>query len=112
VRGDDPVDVAAEGATGLVGQPEFEQAGVEAEGLLRGQARVEAGRGQLRLLGRRVEGGRVGEELIAGGHQVLADTGEGPDILAFPEHHLVGLLGGFLFGQAVQRRAQAEFEPA
>ncbi|MEY5005889.1 MAG: hypothetical protein RI969_977 [Verrucomicrobiota bacterium] len=112
MRGDDPVDVAAEGSAGLVGQPELEQAGVEAEGLLGGEAWVEAGLGQLCLLGRRVEGGRVGEELVAGRHQVLADTGEGPDVLAFPEHHLVGLLGGFLFGQAKQRRAKSEFEPA
>ena len=112
MRGDDPIDVAAEGAAGLVGQPELQQAGVEAEGLLSGEAGVESRRGQFRLLRRRVEGGRIGEELIAGGHQVLADTGEGPDILAFPEHHLVGLLGGFLFGQAVQRGLQAQFETA
>jgi membrane fusion protein (multidrug efflux system) len=112
VRGDEAVDVSAEGAAGLVGQPELQQAGVEAESLLGGEARVEAGRGELRLLGRRIEGGRVGEELIAGRHQVLTDAGEGPDVLAFPEHHLVGFLGGFLFGQAMQRRAQAEFEPA
>ncbi len=101
MRGDDPVDVSAEGAAGLVGQPELQQAGVEAESLLGGEARVEAGSGQLRLPGRRIEGGRVGEELIAGRHQVLTDAGEGPDVLAFPQHHLVGLLGGFLFGQAM-----------
>ena len=110
MRGDEPADVAAEGAAGLVGQPELQQAGVEAEGLLRGQARFESRRGQFRLFRRRVEGGRVVEELAAGGHQVLAHPGEGPDVFAFPEHHLVGLLGGFLLGQAVQRRLQAEFE--
>ena len=112
MRGDDLADIAAEGAAGLVGQPELQQAGVEAEGLLRGQAGVEAGRGQFRLFRRRVETGRVGEELFSRGHQVLPDPREGPDVFAFPEHHLVGLLGGFLLGQAVQRGLQAEFEPA
>ena len=112
MRGDEAVDVPAEGSAGLIGQPELQQAGVEAESLLRGQARLESGRGQFRLFRRRVEGGRVGEELAAGGHQVLAHPGEGPDIFAFPKHHLVGLLGGFLPGQAVERRSQAEFETA
>jgi len=112
MRGDELADISAEGAAGLVGQPELQQAGIEAEGLLAGQAGVEARRGQFRLFRGRVEGGRVGEELVAGGHQVLADPREGPDVFAFPEHHLVGLLSGFLFGQAVQRRLQAEFKPA
>ena len=112
MRGDELADISAEGAAGLVGQPELQQAGIEAEGLLAGQAGVEARRGQFRLFRGRVEGGRVGEELVAGGHQVLADPREGPDVFAFPEHHLVGLLSGFLLGQAVQRRLQAEFKPA
>ncbi len=112
MRGDELADISAEGAAGLVGQPELQQAGIEAEGLLAGQAGVEARRGQFRLFRGRVEGGRVGEELVAGGHQVLADPREGPDVFAFPEHHLVGLLSGFLLGQAVQRRLQAEFESA
>ena len=110
--GDELAHISAEGAAGLVGQPELQQAGVEAEGLLGGQAGFEAGRGQFRLFRGRVEGGRVGEELLAGGHQVLADPREGPDVFAFPEHHLIGLLGGFLLGQAVQRRLQAQFESA
>ena len=112
MRGDELAHISAEGAAGLVGQPELQQAGVEAEGLLGGQAGFEAGRGQFRLFRGRVEGGRVGEELLAGGHQVLADPREGPDVFAFPEHHLIGLLGGFLLGQAVQRRLQAQFESA
>ena len=112
MRGDELAHISAEGAAGLVGQPELQQAGVEAEGLLGGQAGFETGRGQFRLFRGRVEGGRVGEELLAGGHQVLADPREGPDVLAFPEHHLIGLLGGFLLGQAVQRRLQAQFESA
>ena len=112
MRGDELAHISAEGAAGLVGQPELQQAGVEAEGLLGGQAGFEAGRGQFRLFRGRVEGGRVGEELLAGGHQVLTDPREGPDVLAFPEHHLIGLLGGFLLGQAVQRRLQAQFESA
>ena len=112
MRGDELADISAEGAAGLVGQPELQQAGIEAEGLLGGEAGFEARRGQFRLFRGRVEGGRVGEELVAGGHQVLADPREGPDVFAFPEHHLVGLLSGFLLGQAVQRRLQAEFKPA
>ena len=112
MAGDQAADVAAEGAAGLVGQPEFQQAGVEAESLLSGEARIEAGRGELRLLGRRVEGRRVGEEQVAGRHQVLADPGEGPDVFAFPEHDFVGLLGGFVLRQAVQRPLEAEFDPA
>jgi len=112
MRGDELAHISAEGAAGLVGQPELQQAGVEAEGLLGGQAGFETGRGQFRLFRGRVQGGRVGEELVAGGHQVLADPREGPDVLAFPEHHLIGLLGGFLLGQAVQRRLQAQFESA
>ena len=112
MRGDELAHISAEGAAGLVGQPELQQAGVEAEGLLGGQAGFEAGRGQFRLFRGRVEGGRVGEELLAGGHQVLTDPREGPDVFAFPEHHLIGLLGGFLLGQAVQRRLQAQFESA
>ena len=112
MRGDELTHISAEGAAGLVGQPELQQAGVEAEGLLGGQAGFEAGRGQFRLFRGRVEGGRVGEELLAGGHQVLADPREGPDVFAFPEHHLIGLLSGFLLGQAVQRRLQAQFESA
>ncbi len=112
MRGDELAHISAKGAAGLIGQPELQQAGVEAEGLLGGEAGFEARRGQFRLFRGRVEGGRVGEELVAGGHQVLADPREGPDVFAFPEHHLVGLLSGFLFGQAVQRRLQAEFKPA
>jgi membrane fusion protein, multidrug efflux system len=110
VTGDQLTYVAAEGAAGLVGQPELQQAGVEAEGLLRGQAGVEADRRKLRLPGGRVEGRRVGEELISGRHQVLSDPCESPDVLAFPEHDFVGLLGGLILRQAVQRPLEAEFD--
>ena len=110
MSGDEAADVAAEGAAGFVGQPELQQAGVEAESLLRGEAGVEAGRGELGLLRRRVEGGRVFKELGPGRHQVLANSGEGPDVLALPEHDLISLLGGFLLRQAGQGGLQAEFE--
>ncbi len=111
MAGDQAPDVAAEGAAGFVGQPQFQQAGVEAEGLLGGQARLETGRGEFRLLGGRIEVRRVGEELVAGRHQVLADPCEGPDVFAFPEHDLVGLLRGFVLRQTVERPSEAEFDP-
>lgn len=106
------MDVSAEGSAGLVGQPELQQPCVETEGFLRGQAGVEAGRREFRLLGGRVEGGRVGQELVACRHQVLAHPGEGADVFALPEHDFISLLGGFVFRQTVQRRLEAEFDPA
>ena len=106
------MDFSAEGSAGLVGQPELQQPCVEAECLLRGQAWVEAGRREFRLLGGRVEGGRVGQELVACRHQVLAHPGEGADVFALPEHDFISLLGGFVFRQTVQRRLEAEFDPA
>ena len=110
--GDKTADIPSEGLAGFVGQPKLQESGIEAEGFLRAQTRVESRRRELGLLRGGVEFGRVGEELRAGRHQVLTDSGESPDVLAFPEHDLVGLLGGLFSGQSIQRRLQAHFEAA
>ncbi len=109
--GDEATDVSSEGLAGLVGQPKLQQAGIEAEGLLGAETRVEARGRELRFLRGGVECGRVGEELRAGRHQVLPDAGEGPDVFALPEHDLVGLLGYLFPGQPIQRRLQPGFDP-
>ena len=110
--GDKTADIPSEGLAGFVGQPKLQESGIEAEGLLSAQTRVESRRRELGLLRGGVEFGRVGEELRAGRHQVLTDSGESSDVFALPEHDLVGLLGGFFPGQAIQRRLQAHFEAA